>query len=487
MTPAGGPGPARPAGSAPRLLVVGDVILDRDLVGDVNRVCPDAPAPVLDVRRRLERPGGAGLAALLAARHGPAEVTLATCLGDDAAGDRVRTGLLGAVRLVRLGKLAGTRRVTRLRSRGQSLARIDENGSEVGGGAVLDLGLLEAELDRCDAVLVADYGAGVAAHPGVRALLAHRAPRRPLVWDPHPHGREPVPGAAVVTPNRAETVTFAARQGLPGDRDVREVPLDDLAALLRDAWSARSVAATDGATGVFTALADTPPLFTPTPTVVAADTCGAGDRFAAAVATALAGGAVITEAIEGAVQDVAAWLGAGGVGGLDGAAPGVRPGMPPAGAGPAPGAGSGMARVAATRAAGGTIVATGGCFDVVHAGHVASLRAARRLGDCLVVLLNSDDAVRRLKGPDRPVHRVADRVAVLESLECVDAVVVFDDDTPDATLRRLRPHIWAKGADYAGATLPEAGPVRGWGGRVVLLPYLPGRSTTRILHREGHR
>jgi len=133
------------------------------------------------------------------------------------------------------------------------------------------------------------------------------------------------------------------------------------------------------------------------------------------------------------------------------------------------------------RARGGTVVATGGCFDVLHAGHVACLDAARRLGDVLVVLVNSDDSVRRLKGAGRPAVVQADRVRVLQALESVDAVAVFTEDDPRAALEQLRPDVWAKGGDYGGTPLPEAELVKTWGGRVVLLPYLDGRSTTSIL------
>jgi D-beta-D-heptose 7-phosphate kinase/D-beta-D-heptose 1-phosphate adenosyltransferase len=143
--------------------------------------------------------------------------------------------------------------------------------------------------------------------------------------------------------------------------------------------------------------------------------------------------------------------------------------------------GSAEAFVRDLRRRGGLLVATGGCFDVLHAGHVATLEAARALGDGLVVLLNSDSSVRRLKGPTRPVHSHADRARVLLGLSCVDAVVVFDEDHPGRALRRIRPDVWAKGGDYEDADLPEAAVVRSWGGRVVLLPYLSGRSTTAVL------
>ncbi|WP_418605425.1 adenylyltransferase/cytidyltransferase family protein [Georgenia sp. SUBG003] len=142
-------------------------------------------------------------------------------------------------------------------------------------------------------------------------------------------------------------------------------------------------------------------------------------------------------------------------------------------------------RLAAQLRAHGSLVATGGCFDIVHAGHVATLQAARRLGDRLVVVMNSDASVTRLKGPGRPVVPAPDRARVLAALDCVDAVVVFDEDDPRAVLDRLRPDVWAKGGDYGGTPLPEAEVVRRHGGRVVLLPYLGGRSTTSIIQRSG--
>jgi D-beta-D-heptose 7-phosphate kinase / D-beta-D-heptose 1-phosphate adenosyltransferase len=131
--------------------------------------------------------------------------------------------------------------------------------------------------------------------------------------------------------------------------------------------------------------------------------------------------------------------------------------------------------------AGGVVVATGGCFDLLHAGHVATLREARRLGDCLVVCLNSDDSVRRLKGPSRPLVPAADRARVLQALEYVDGVVVFEEDTPVEVLRRIRPDVWAKGGDYAGTDVPEAKVLAEWGGQAVVLPYLKGRSTTELV------
>ncbi|MFD0381574.1 D-glycero-beta-D-manno-heptose 1-phosphate adenylyltransferase [Streptomyces stramineus] len=140
---------------------------------------------------------------------------------------------------------------------------------------------------------------------------------------------------------------------------------------------------------------------------------------------------------------------------------------------------------AAVRARGGTVVATGGCFDLLHAGHVGLLESARRIGDCLIVCLNSDDSIRRLKGPGRPLTPEADRIRVLSGLGCVDAVAVFREDTPETLLRTLRPDVWAKGGDYTAETLPEAAALREWGGQAVTLPYLAGRSTTELARRAA--
>ncbi|MDP9005781.1 MAG: D-glycero-beta-D-manno-heptose 1-phosphate adenylyltransferase, partial [Actinomycetota bacterium] len=191
-----------------------------------------------------------------------------------------------------------------------------------------------------------------------------------------------------------------------------------------------------------------------------------------------AGGALVSEAVEAAVAAASAFVAAGGAAGLS-----VDLADPPA---TAP-AGDVAELVARVRANGGALVATGGCFDLLHAGHVHMLRAARSLGDALVVLLNSDESVRRLKGPDRPLQGQDDRAAVLAALDCVDAVVIFDEDTPVEALERLRPDVFAKGADYAVADLPEATTLASWGGETVVVPYLQGRSTTRLLEEAVRR
>jgi len=151
----------------------------------------------------------------------------------------------------------------------------------------------------------------------------------------------------------------------------------------------------------------------------------------------------------------------------------------------APGDAVGLAR--RVRALGGTVVAAGGCFDLLHAGHVRLLQHARSLGDCLIVCLNSDRSVQRLKGVGRPVVRAADRLAVLLALGCVDGVVTFDEDTPCEVLTQLRPHLFVKGADYRGADLPERAVLAQWDGEMVFVPMLAGRSSTGLIRAVASR
>jgi D-beta-D-heptose 7-phosphate kinase/D-beta-D-heptose 1-phosphate adenosyltransferase len=454
------------------LVVVGDSLLDRDVEGRVERLCPDAPAPVVDEERRHSRPGGAGLAAALAASDG-CEVVLVTALSDDEGGRELADLLEAAdVRVVDLGLDGPTPEKIRIRSGPHSLMRLDRGCAEP--ARVGDPGDETAHvLSGAAGVLVADYGRGVTASARVSEFLSSVGRGVPVVWDPHPRGARPVPGCRLVTPNRSEAAGH-----------VPDVTGDSLAAhaqrarRLRDDWQAAAVAVTLGRTGALLIEGEGPPFVAPASKVAGGDPCGAGDRFAASAARLLARGALVSEAVVGAVSAASAFVAAGGAGAL-------RFGRAPSDAPPVPGddrsAPSAAQVIAEVRGRGGTVVATGGCFDIVHAGHIELLEGARGLGDCLVVCLNSDDSVRRLKGPCRPLASQEDRVAVLLALGCVDAVAVFDEDTPTAILDKLRPDVFVKGGDYAGADLPEAKLLAEWGGQAVVLPYLPGRSTSGLL------
>jgi rfaE bifunctional protein nucleotidyltransferase chain/domain len=472
------------------LVVVGDTLLDVDLHGTVGRVAPDAPVPVVDCQRERHRAGGAGLAAVLAAGFGGADVVLITALGQDRLGAKLRDLLGRHVQVIPLPLDGGTPCKIRVHASGQPVVRLDAGDGRAHHGQVSP----EAEraLRQAGAVLVADYGRGVAAHPALTAVLSRLADSRPVVWDPHPAGGRPLPGSRLVTPSQGEAHFFAAALGggLDGAASTGLAgpglasAARDAAALSR-AWGS-AVAVTLGESGALLSTGEAVPFLAPAQAILGPhDSCGAGDCFAAAAAQVLRSGGLLTEAVTEAVRAATDFVRQGGAS----AAPGSSiPGdTARARTGSAPGArrsGEDSAAwrvVAEVRARGGRVVATGGCFDLLHAGHVGLLRQARGLGDCLVVCLNSDASVRALKGAGRPLVSAGDRARVLAALECVDAVVVFDETTPEELLERLRPDVWVKGGDYDPGELTEATVVRRHGGEVVLLPYQARHSTTALV------
>ena len=497
--------------------MVGDVMLDVDLSGEATRLSPDAPVPVVDVSGVRRRAGGAGLVArMLAADGWP--VTLVTVLGHDDAGRQLAAQLAG-VPLVAGPSGCPSPVKTRVRAGSHPVVRFDQG---CGTPPVPDVSpaMLEA-VARAGVIIVADYGRGMASNSRLRQLLTRLAAEVPIIWDPHPAGPDPVPGVAVVTPNLAEATRAAgalSAAGLRSGSDAGEVSsvtdqAGQAAGILLRQWQSRAVLVTTGEQGaVLLREGDRTARAVAAPRVETGDPCGAGDRLAASLAVHLLAGRPLADAARLAVHDAADFLASGGVAGITAPAGLSAPaGTEPAASGgpapvdvqapadfPAPATLDSISRnpggsqaprrrpreplllARTVREDGGKVVATGGCFDLLHAGHVRSLAAARKLGDCLIVCLNSDDSVRRLKGPERPIIGQEDRAELLLAMECVDAVLIFDEDTPEAALARLRPDLWVKGGDYKGASLPEAALVESWGGRCLTVPYHPARSTTGL-------
>ncbi|MEW5809775.1 MAG: D-glycero-beta-D-manno-heptose 1-phosphate adenylyltransferase [Actinomycetota bacterium] len=450
------------------LVVVGDALLDVDIDGSATRLSPEAPVPVVDVERGWHRPGGAGLAALLAARTHD-HVVLITGIADDAPGRQLAELLASAgVTVLALPMRGATVTKTRVRAGGQSMLRIDRGDAVPVPGPVPQQ--VTDVLAAAGAICVADYGRGVAALPALREALRAVSATTPVVWDPHPRGADPVPGCRVVTPNEAETQHFCGTGRNPGD-------------VLRERWGVAAVCVTLGARGARVYGADGARTHIGTPALAAAgsvreDTCGAGDRFAVAVTDALAHGADTVVAVTAAVDAAARFVAAGGAAGVSTPVPAAQAGSLTHGE---DGAVDAIALAERLRAEGRTVVATGGCFDLLHTGHVRLLRTARELGDALIVVINSDDSVRALKGPSRPVMPAEDRARVLTALACVDAVAVFDEQTPERILDALRPDVWVKGGDYTADALPETDVVTRHGGDVVIVPTVAGYSSSALI------
>lgn len=438
------------------IVIIGDTLMDRDIDGPVLRLSPDAAVPVIEQIELLERPGGAGFAAMLAARDG-ASVTLVTALADDEDGNVLRSMLRGAgVNIADIGASGTTICKTRVRASGNPVARVD-SGSGTASDRPLP-GAVKDAIAEAKAILVSDYGNSITSHIALRHQIAQLDARVPVVWDPHPRGSTPLP-CTVATPNLSEA--FAATGDSGSMRDLATV--NEVARTLRDRWQCASIAITMNERGALLCHGSNVPTIAPAPTLAPGDPCGAGDRFATTLTLALASGALVSEAVVEAVDTASRFVAAGGMAGFHGIEE----------------AGSFRQPIALDQ---NVTVATGGCFDLLHAGHVHLLKSARRLGDKLVVLLNSDSSVRHLKGVSRPINNVADRTAVLMALGCVDEVVVFDEETPSRALRDLRPQVWVKGGDYSETDLPEIDVMKEWGGQVAVLPYLEGRSTTGIVN-----
>jgi D-beta-D-heptose 7-phosphate kinase / D-beta-D-heptose 1-phosphate adenosyltransferase len=493
--------PVRLAGRALRVVVLGDAIMDRWLSGYSHRLCPEAPVPVVQVTNTGQTPGGAANTAVNLAALG-ARARLVSAVGDDRAGRELVAGL-AAHGVDTAHVVVDPGRETIVKSRvvvnDQIMLRVDAGrGLPLSDEATTRVcAETEAALAGCDAVLVCDYGTGVLG-PELVALLRGLRPGLPLlVVDAHSLGRWRALAPDVVTPNAGEAAALLAAAGnaaaLTSANGARpDGRGGDDAGDGRVAWLEAQRAALHAVTGADTVAVtldrDGCVLFTdgqpvhrtwarPAPDNHAS---GAGDTFAAALTMGLAAGlptAIAAELAQAAADVVTGRPGTAACGTADLTA------RLETSSGGTVDAERLLRLVAEHRAAGRRVVFTNGCFDVLHRGHVAYLNQARRLGDVLVVALNSDAGVRRLKGPTRPVNPVADRAAVLSALSCVDHVTVFDEDTPVGLLGRLRPEVYVKGGDYTAQTLPEASTVTGYGGAVHIVDYVDGHSTTALIER----
>jgi len=477
----------------PRILVLGDVMLDRYVWGSVERISPEAPIPVLSVAKTEDRLGGAGnVAAMLAALE--ADVTLSSVVGNDLEGRRILE-LLDAARIetdsiVRLDDRPTTvkqRLLGRTQSRHpQQMVRIDREGcsSVERPAARALLACLRRRLDRVDLVVISDYGKGIFEDRLLAQMITlAQAAGVPVVADPAPNADYArYGGCACISPNRAETARALQRpidtpeEGLAAAGDLLALGIDGAAVTLdRDgiAW-----ADTRGNRRLF-----------PVRPREVCDITGAGDMVTAALSYALASGA--DSAVACRLANLAASLEVQRLG----VAPLPRDVLlaelqSDLTARPRVGRSSKIVTPAELRvqlhrrrAAGEQVAMTNGCFDLLHPGHVASLDFARRQADCLVVGLNSDRSVRRLKGPGRPILDQQARAAMLGALACVDYVVVFDETSVRDLVGEVLPDVLVKSAQYMDHEVIGHEIVERYGGRVVVSPTEADYSTTGLIER----
>jgi D-beta-D-heptose 7-phosphate kinase/D-beta-D-heptose 1-phosphate adenosyltransferase len=461
-------------------VVIGEAMLDRYSTGHGRRICPEAPVPVIDGCSTLDYPGGAANAAANLAALG-ASVTFMSVRGDDSEGEALAAVL--RERRVNVDHLiASPRRQTLSKHRvcagDQMLLRFDQGTTAPVEGD--DAGRLVAELNRvaenADVIVVSDYNYGVIAPPVIKLISALSRDKQKLITlDSRRLTQFRSVGVTAVKPNyREATELLGLQPPLTGDRRGQIMPLGP-EILQRTGAQIAAVTLDDEGAVVFERGADPHPTCTrPAPHCKSA---GAGDTFMAAFSLALAAGARTTTA-----ADIAAAASAIVVHKHHTSSCSVDELLADLGAHSYPADLEALAmQMDRYRQAGKRIVFTNGCFDILHRGHVSYLQRARELGDVLVVGVNSDSSIRQLKGPERPINCLEDRLAVLAGLSCVDHLAMFDNLTPDDLIRAVRPHVFAKGGDYTRESLPEASLVEELGGRVVILPFVNDHSTTGIV------
>jgi D-beta-D-heptose 7-phosphate kinase / D-beta-D-heptose 1-phosphate adenosyltransferase len=471
------------------VVVVGDVMLDEWRFTEPRRLSREAPAPVVTLRRREDAPGGAGNTAVNLAALG-ARPVLVGPLGDDEPGNRVRARLAAAGVTDRTVAVPGTRTATKRRVLAAGQILLCEEDAPA-GEPVADamLAALEAVVAAGGnpVLAVCDYGLGALDERVRRWLVAHRDEFAMVALDAHDLGRWEGLAPTVVTPSYAEAVPLLGPPPRPagGDGDRAAVVTAYGARLLRRT-GARIAAVTLDVAGAVVLTADDAYRTDARP-APPSHCVGAGDAYLAAMVLALAAGADVPGAAE------LAQLAAGTTVAGPGTCVCTRSALLDAvGRGPdedlsVVDAATLAEIVRRHRERGARIVFTNGCFDVLHRGHVGYLSQARELGDVLIVAVNSDESVRRLKGPQRPVNLVEDRVAVLAALSAVDHVVVFEEDSPAALIEAVRPDVYVKGGDYPPEMVPEAPLVRRLHGEVRTLGYVPDRSTSAIIDRIRSR
>jgi D-beta-D-heptose 7-phosphate kinase / D-beta-D-heptose 1-phosphate adenosyltransferase len=469
-----------------RALVIGDALLDRYLDGVATRLCKEGPVPVLVKTAEHNAPGGAANVAVNLRALG-AEVVFVGLVGRDPAAEELRESLrkrdVDDRWLVEDADCATMCKV-RILANGQYVVRLDEGETRAcsESGQRRLLAAIEAEFPRCDLVVVPDYGYGVASTAVIAKLKALRAARRVVMAvdakDVRPFAAA---GATVVMPNLAEACATVGESAPTAAQPFDPMHAERIGRRLLELIDAEYAAVTLAADGVMLVAQGGGATHLPAHPVRHAGDVGAGDTFAAALALALASGA-------GAVQAARIGIDAAGIAvtqqrttavhhrellrrvSLDDSTPSVS-------------LKSLAAILDAERYAGKTIVFTNGVFDILHAGHVQILQRAKRLGDILVVGVNSDASVRRLKGPARPINHERDRLALVAALDPVDHAILFAEDTPANLIRALRPHIHVKGGDYTTESLPEIDAVNEVGARVEILSLIEGRSTTNVIRK----
>ena len=464
-----------------KVLVAGDVMADTYWVGQTSRISPEAPVPVVLVEFEETRPGGAANVALNIVALG-ARTTLVGLVGDDAIGGEIARLLTQQGIDHSLIRVAGARTIRKLRvmSRRQQLIRMDFEQRFENVSIKEKLSPIELRLPDNDILVLSDYAKGFLGVEAQELISLAKAHKKIVIVDPKGTDFRRYTGATLITPNLAE---FEAVVGPCGsDQDIVERGINLCKQLQLD-----SLLVTRGEHGMTLLEQNAAPFHLESRAREVFDVTGAGDTVVATLAAVMGSGASLREAVE--LANVAAGI----VVAKSGTATASVGELVQSQFATSPSnqlrkvveLGTLREIISSVKIAGKSAVMTNGCFDVLHAGHVDLLRRARELGDLLVVAVNDDASVRRLKGATRPVNPLEHRLTVLSMLECVDYLVVFSEDTPEKLYCRVLPQVLVKGGDYTAAQVAGGNCVTAAGGRIAILDLVPDLSSTHILSKLG--
>ncbi|HET8707315.1 MAG TPA: bifunctional D-glycero-beta-D-manno-heptose-7-phosphate kinase/D-glycero-beta-D-manno-heptose 1-phosphate adenylyltransferase HldE [Pseudomonadales bacterium] len=459
-----------------KVLVVGDVMLDRYWMGPTSRISPEAPVPVVKIEQHEDRPGGAANVALNIAALG-GQVSVAGITGKDEASEALSLRLNAANVACHFHLSAAIPTITKLRilSRHQQLLRLDFEEQVPLADALSLHDVVARSLSDHNVLVLSDYGKGtLREHPKLIQMARDR--NIPVLVDPKGKDFSIYQGATLITPNMSEFETVVGKC-------VDEAAIVEKGADLIRQLNLEALLITRGEHGMTLLRKGVAPLHLPARAVEVFDVTGAGDTVISVLAAALSAGEDLAHAV--ALSNIAAGIVVGKLGTAAISAPELRRAVHIE-LGTERGVLTDeqlLLAVEDARAHGEKIVFTNGCFDIIHAGHVSYLEQAKELGDRLIVAVNSDESVRRLKGSGRPINPVDRRMAVLAGLEAVDWVTSFSEDTPHRLLNLFKPDVLVKGGDYRLNEVVGAEVVTAYGGHVEVLGVVEGVSTTKIVEK----
>jgi D-beta-D-heptose 7-phosphate kinase / D-beta-D-heptose 1-phosphate adenosyltransferase len=462
-----------------RIWVIGDLMLDEYVMGAVERISPEAPVPVVRVRDTEHRLGGAANVARQVAALG-AHVSLAGVVGEDAPGDDFlrlcAASNIDTRAVVRLPERRTTRKL-RVLGHSQQLLRLDwEDAKPCSPQITVRMVSKLTDGTRPDAIILSDYAKGVLTPETIAAITGLRG-TAPVVVDPKHRDFTRYRGATTITPNLRELEAAAGQTLDPDDGAAIAAAARPLAV----AAGLEAMVVTLGDRGMLIVPADGQTTAVPATQRAVYDVTGAGDTAISVLTLSLAAQAPLLAAAQ--LANAAAGVSVGQIGAVAVDAASIRDAIAAHPDSKILGRDDLAARAATWRMAGKRIVFTNGCFDLLHAGHLSLLSQSAKLGDVLVLAINSDASVRRLKGPERPLVPQEDRAAVLAALGFVDAVTIFDEDTPLEVLQVVRPHVLVKGGDYKLEQVVGRELIEATGGRVILVPLTPEKSTTALVEK----